>query len=136
MYLSLLLPGKAWIIPGKDWVTRINTKLRAEIDKIIANFREQVANIVLYYKYDYTNYEMFVDISRKADYVFTTAKEKVKDYISYCNHDRVYALEFGFNPIYNNPVGMKHDQKLDGAIFAGSWYEKYPHRQKDTMTLF
>lgn len=113
-----------------------NTKLREELYAIISYYRNKGTKIVFYSKEDPTNYDVFVDIAKHCDYIFTTAKEKVNDYIEACNNDKVYALEFGFNPIYNNPVGMKQEEKLDGAIFAGSWYEKYPHRQKDTRVIF
>lgn len=113
-----------------------NHKLREELYDIISYYRAKGTKVVFYSKEDPTNYEFYVDIAKKCDYIFTTAKEKINDYKAECNNDNVFALEFGFNPIYNNPVGMKHDQKLDGAIFAGSWYERYPHRQKDTRTIF
>ena len=113
-----------------------NTKLREELYDMISYYRTKDIKIVFYSKEDPTNYEAFVDIAKYCDYIFTTAKEKINDYREYCNNDNVFALEFGFNPIYNNPVGMKQTEKLDGAIFAGSWYEKYPHRQKDTKMIF
>lgn len=113
-----------------------NTNLREELYEMISYYRAKDIKIVFYSKEDPTNYDAFVDIAKHCDYIFTTAKEKINDYKEYCNNDNVFALEFGFNPIYNNPVGMKQTEKLDGAIFAGSWYEKYPHRKKDTKMIF
>lgn len=136
--IDVFIVASTWKGLENDWRglgNPNNLKLREELYKIISHFRKKGVKIVFYSKEDPTNYKRFVDIAKECDYIFTTALEKVEDYKIDCNNQNVYVLEFGVNPIYNNPIGMK-SEKLNGAIFAGSWYEKYPHRIKDTMMIF
>lgn len=137
--LDVVLIASTWKGIHGDWKGMGNpniSKIRKSLSDMIAFFREDGAKIVFYSKEDPTNYDFFVDIAQKCDYIFTTAAEKVADYKKDCQTDNVFVLEFGVNPIYNNPIGIKSDSELDGALFAGSWYEKYPHRQVDTRILF
>ncbi|MFD2131550.1 glycosyltransferase [Pseudogracilibacillus auburnensis] len=138
--LDVLVIATSWKGINENWRgmgNPNNSKIREELDNIIYYFRSQGAKIVFYSKEDPTNYHNFIDIAKKCDYIFTTAIEKINDYKNDCNNDNVYVLEFGVNPIYNNPIGISaNNEKLEGAIFAGSWYEKYPNRMRDTRLIF
>lgn len=137
--LDILLIATAWKGLENDWKGLGNpkiSKVRKDIFQVIDFFKKQGVKIVFYSKEDPTNYEYFVDIAQKCDYIFTTAAEKVDDYKRDCNNNNVFVLEFGVNPVYNNPIGITSVKKYDGALFAGSWYNKYPHRQHDTTTIF
>lgn len=137
--LDVLVVASTWKGLYDDWkgfANPKNTQLRNYIYDMIDYFREQGVKIVFYSKEDPTNYDRFVDIAKKCDYIFTTAIEKINDYRRDCNNFKVYPLEFSVNPIYNNPIGYNVVDRIEGAIFAGSWYEKYPHRKKDTRILF
>ena len=137
--LDVVLIASTWKGIYKDWKGMGNpniSKVRKAIFEMIDFFRSDGAKIVFYSKEDPTNYDFFVDIAQQCDYIFTTAKEKVKDYKKDCQNDNVFVLEFGVNPIYNNPIGIQSTSEQEGALFAGSWYEKYPHRQVDTRVLF
>lgn len=136
--IEVLIIATTWKGLDNDWKglgNPNNTKLRSELYNIINYFRKQGVKIVFYSKEDPPNYERFLDIAKNCDYIFTTALEKVEDYKKDCKNDNVFVLEFGVNPIYNNPIGM-NIKNINGAIFAGSWYEKYPHRKKDTQMIF
>ncbi|MBU8566612.1 glycosyltransferase [Virgibacillus pantothenticus] len=137
--IEVLVIASTWKGIEGDWKGLGNpnvSKIRKSISKVINFFKKDGVKIVFYSKEDPTNYDYFVDIAQKCDYIFTTAEEKVDDYKKDCNNENVFVLEFGVNPLYNNPIGIKSSSQLDGAIFAGSWYKKYPHRQKDTRVLF
>lgn len=137
--LDVLIVASAWKGLHGDWKGLGNPnigKIRRSISKTIDFFRNDGVKIVFYSKEDPTNYDFFVDLAKKCDYVFTTAAEKVPDYQRDCGHDNVFVLEFGVNPNYNNPIGVQPKSELAGAMFAGSWYKKYPHRQKDSRMLF
>src|SRR5690606_26613881 len=54
-------------------------KHRKELYEIISYFREQQVKIVFYSKEDPVNYEIFIDIAKQCDYIFTTAEEKIED---------------------------------------------------------
>ncbi|MBO1005557.1 glycosyltransferase [Pseudogracilibacillus auburnensis] len=138
--IDVLIVATAWRGINNSWHGLGNPKIRdirKKLDEVISFYRANGVKIVFYSKEDPTNYNIFIDIAKKCDYIFTTASEKVEDYKRECNNENVYVLEFGVNPIYNNPIGLNMDNKIkNGAIFAGSWYEKYPHRKKDTRTIF
>jgi glycosyltransferase involved in cell wall biosynthesis len=137
--LDILIIASAWKGLENDWKGLGNpkiSKIRKDIFQVIDFFKKQGVKIVFYSKEDPTNYEYFVDIAQRCDYIFTTAAEKVEDYKRDCKNNNVFVLEFGVNPIYNNPIGITSIQKYNGALFAGSWYTKYPHRQHDTQILF
>lgn len=138
--IDVLVVATTWRGIDNTWWGMGNPKIldiREKVYEIISFYRAKEVNIVFYSKEDPTNYNNFVDIAKKCDYIFTTAIEKVEDYKRDCNNENVYVLEFGVNPIFNNPIGHKlNHQVLNRAIFAGSWYEKYPRRQKDTRTIF
>lgn len=137
--IDILLIASAWKGIKGDWKGMGNpkiSKMRKTIFKMIDFFKNDGVKVVFYSKEDPTNYEYFVDIAQRCDYIFTTAEEKVEDYKRDCNNENVFVLEFGFNPLYNNPIGMKELPPVEGVMFAGSWYEKYPERQRDTRILF
>src|SRR5690625_1741 len=137
--IDVLLVASAWSGIYSDWKgmgNPKNTEMSIAIFHMIEFFKKEGVKTVFYSKEDPTNYDYFIDIAQKCDYVFTTAVEMVEQYKKDCNHSNVYVLEFGVNPIYNNPIGMKAKNNFEGALFAGSWYEKYPHRQLETRTLF
>lgn len=137
--LDVLLIVTTWRGLHNEWRGLGNPKIkkhRDELYKIMDYYRKQGTKIVFYSKEDPVNYHIFIDIAKHCDYIFTTAIEKIKDYQKDCNNENVFLLEFGVNPLYHNPVGIKKHQKLPEVLFTGSWYEKYPHRQVDTRTLF
>ncbi|WP_062108566.1 glycosyltransferase [Bacillus niameyensis] len=137
--LDVLLIATAWKGLNFEWKGLGNPKIkrhRQDLYKIIDFYRSQGTKIVFYSKEDPVNYEVFIDIAKQCDYIFTTAEEKVESYKKDCKNDKVFLLEFGVNPLYHNPVGIKKFPKQKEVLFAGSWYNKYPHRQKDTRMIF
>lgn len=137
--IDILLIATAWRGLYNEWKGMGNpkiSKMRKTIFDMIDFYKQHDVKIVFYSKEDPTNYEYFVDIAEKCDYIFTTAAEKVEDYKKDCKNENVFLLEFGVNPIYNNPIGITSKPIQNGALFAGSWYQKYPERQKDSKILF
>ncbi len=84
---------------------------------------------------DPSNYDNFLPIAQKFDYIFTSAIEKIKDYQKDCNNKNVDYLEYGFNPTLNNPIGMYRDV-IDGVFFAGSYPQRYIERCNDMHIMF
>lgn len=137
--LDIFLVASAWKGLNQEWKGLANpksVKVREELFAIIEEFRSKGTKTVFYSKEDPVNYDRFIDIAKKCDYIFTTAEEMVETYQAACSNDKVYVLPFGINPVYHNPIGMKKFKKQDGVLFAGSWYSKYPQRQKETRMLF
>lgn len=67
---------------------------------------------MFYSKEDPVNYEAFIGLARKCEYVFTTAVEKIESYQKDCRHNNIFVLEFGVNPLYHNPIGIKIFKKV------------------------
>ncbi|MEW1988878.1 glycosyltransferase [Brevibacterium casei] len=84
---------------------------------------------------DPSNFEYFIEVAEKFDYVFTSATEVIDQYRTALGHDRVFYGEYGFNPRVNHPLGSyRHD--LDVTFFAGSYPERYRERIADMHTMF
>ncbi len=135
---DLVIIASAWKGLNNDWRGMANpdSRVRAELLNLIRFMKRKSIKVVFYSKEDPTNYEKFIGIAKECDHIFTTALEKVPSYKRDCNTEKVSVLEFGVNPIYNNPIGINLTEKYTEAIFAGSWYEKYPHRIHDSKVLF
>lgn len=92
---------------------------------------------------DPPNYQIFMPIARNADFIFTTAEEKIDSYISDTGISGAEVATYGINPTIHNPIGFlgcRHGEDCDdgsiGVMFAGSWYKKYPKRCEDARTVF
>lgn len=136
--IDILLVVSTWKGVDKTWdgLGNPSSNKRREAHKVIHFFKKNKVKTVFYSKEDPVNYEAFIGLAKKCEYVFTTAIEKVESYRKDCHHDKIFVLEFGVNPLYHNPIGIKNIQKSNDVFFAGSWLTKYPERQKETMEIF
>ncbi|RIW31882.1 glycosyltransferase [Bacillus salacetis] len=135
--LDFLIVATTWRGLDNEWRGLGNPKspVRRELFTLLEYFKEDV-KVAFYSKEDPVSYERFLGIAQRCDVVFTTASEKVKEYEKDCKDTKAYLLPFGVNPHYHNPIGIRNDYKKEEVLFAGSWYNKYPHRQKDTRMIF
>ena len=137
--LDLFLIVTTWKGLDMSWKGLGNASLkrkRKDLYEIIDYYKDNGIASVFFSKEDPVNYEVFIDIAKHCDYVFTTAQEKVAAYRKDCKNENVFVWSFGVNPLYHNPVGIKKFPKENGVLFAGSWYYKYPERQADTRMVF
>ncbi|WP_053433602.1 glycosyltransferase [Sporosarcina globispora] len=137
--LDFILIASTWKGLYGEWkgLGNINKREhREDLIKIIRYYKKQNIKTVFYSKEDPVNYDVFIDIAKECDYVFTTAEECISNYKNDCKNEKVGVLSFGINPLYHNPVGVKNSPKRQEILFAGSWYNKYPERQKDTKMIF
>jgi len=136
--LDFLFVVTTWKGLDGSWTGLANDKSqkRKDLYKVIQYFKKNHVKTVFYSKEDPVNYEKFIGIAKKCDYVFTTAKEKVESYKKACKHQKVFVLEFGINPLYHNPIGIRNHPKSKDVFFAGSWLNKYPERQRETIDIF
>lgn len=105
--------------------------------KILPIFRNHGVPIIFYSKEDPPNYGKFLPLAREANVVFTSAQEKISDYISDCpDAGFVDSLSFGVNPLIHTPIGSRR-RRNEEVLFAGSWLShKYPQRQVSARALF
>ncbi|WP_343337969.1 hypothetical protein TPELB_33730 [Terrisporobacter petrolearius] len=119
---------------GNDW--RGRRKQENIISKIIKLCRSKNIPTLFQSIEDPSNYNVFINIAKDFDYIFTTDENKIEDYKKDCNNENVYLSMFGVNPLFHNPIGIKSNKKLKEVLFAGSWMRKYPHRCNDMKKIF
>jgi len=136
--VDVLLVVSAWRGVNGEWFGLGNTDnpLRQTIYDVIDTAKKAEVPVVFYSKEDPPNYEVFLDIAKKCDHVFTSCAEVVDKYKTDCGHDRVEVLCFSINPEYHNPIGLRRYPKDKAVIFSGTWMTKYPERLVDMKTMF
>lgn len=137
--LDVFLISTTWKGLNQEWKGLGNPNIRKPREvlfEIIEYFRTKGIKCIFYSKEDPVNYEIFVEIAKRCDYIFTTAAEKLESYKRDCDNPNVNLLPFGVNPLFHNPIGFRKFQKEKEVVFAGSWYNKYPERQFDTKMVF
>lgn len=136
--LDFFFVATTWRGLNMEWRGLANdaSNRRKELYEMIDYFKSIGKKTVFYSKEDPVNYEKFVNIAKKCDYIFTTAEEIVPRYKEECKNENVFVLEFGVNPLFHNPIGFRDTQKFKDVFFAGSWLTKYPDRQIETQHIF
>lgn len=90
---------------------------------------------------DPSNYNVFLPIAKKTDYIFTSDYDKIDDYKRDTMNDKVFFLEYGVNPLIHNPIGLNVVQEkkintINTVFFAGSWATRYEERCQDMQRVF
>lgn len=136
--LDMLLVVSAWRGVGGEWfgLGNADNPLRETMNDVIAAAKAAKIPVIFYSKEDPPNYDVFIDIAKKCDFVFTSCAEVVEKYKADCGHDRVEVLCFSINPQYHNPIGLRRYPKDNAVIFSGTWMTKYPERLKDMKVMF
>lgn len=127
-------------IDDVSWKNIGSNKTQDKLFEIFEYAKNKKIKIIFQTIEDPSNYERFLPIAKKADYVFTTAIEKIDDYKKDVEHDNVYFLDYGVNPQFHNPIDFMKYRKpslyQDYLFFAGSWVSRYSERKKDSKILF
>lgn len=137
--LDIFLLVTTWKGLNMEWKGLGNPNIRKhrnDMFEIISHYQSHGIKTVFYSKEDPVNYNVFVELAQKCEYIFTTAEEVVPKYKRDCKNDNVWVLNFGINPTYHNPIGFRKLEKQKEVLFSGSWYVKYPHRIEDTQRIF
>ncbi|MDB0579527.1 glycosyltransferase [Salinicoccus roseus] len=139
--LDFIIIASAWKGLDESWEQMASPRSgkRHRLMELIDQAKGMGIPVAFYSKEDPVNYDLFKDIAKECDVIYTSAEEMVDEYRSYCNNDKVFVMEFGVNPEYHNPVGSRSKLAEDNrnhVIFAGSWTEKYPVRNKESSQMF
>lgn len=128
----LLFIESAW--DGLDllWKQKISTN-GPEINACIDWCKRNGIPTLFWNKEDPVHFGTFVPLAKQVDYVFTTDIDCVPKYKFHVGHDRVFFLPFAAQPKTHNPIEI-YDRK-DAFNFAGSYYLRYPERQRDFASL-
>ncbi|MEG1141938.1 MAG: glycosyltransferase, partial [Clostridia bacterium] len=120
-----------------DWQGIANKpQKKQQIYEIIDKFKSKDIKIIFQSTEDPSDYNSYLDIAKKCDYIFTSDGDKVESYKLECNNKKVYSLEFGVNPLIHNPIGLNMHNKIDSILFAGSWMERFEERCSDMKMIF
>ena len=143
--LEALLFVSVWRGLNMEWKDLANlnsilnckpTPSRVAAFELLDACHEKGIPTVFYSKEDPPNYELFLDLAKRCDYVFTSAKECIPYYQQDCEREKVEAVCFGVNPVEHNPIGSHRTDKEDTVLFSGSWMTKYKDRCEDLAKIF
>lgn len=133
--VDILIVGSVWFGIEKMW-HRKDTVNYGIIDNVIQTANKQGKLTIFYSTEDPVSYDLFLEIAKKCEYIFTTCVEMIPNYVKDCGHNRVFDLQFCVNPYLSNPTKSFGLNKFQDVIFSGSYYSQYPKRKKDTHLLF
>lgn len=132
---DVLLVASAWRGLNGEW-TPGEAKNRLK-NTVMPYFRSRDIPVVFYSKEDPPNYQKFLPFAAAADFIITSAAEKIPDYQRSLPDARGYeAITFGVNPLLHNPVESRRFRRQE-VMFAGSWLRhKYPQRRRHSQAIF
>ena len=122
----------AWQGKNELWNKKVSNN-SIEVQELIAWSKSQKIPSIFWNKEDPVHYSTFIKVARQVDYIFTTDADCVPIYKHDCNTENVSLLPFAAQTQNHNPIEV-HDRK-NAFCFAGSYYLRYPERQRDMETL-
>lgn len=128
----MLLVESAWKGQAESWARKVYP-LSRELVELVGWCRERRIPTVFWNKEDPVHLSVFMRTARQFDFVFTTDIDCVRAYKAALGHDQVYWLPFACQPMEHDP--REEYERKDGFCFAGSFYAKYPERQRDFAML-
>jgi glycosyltransferase involved in cell wall biosynthesis len=135
--LDIVIYTTCWKgINNEEWRgIKFRDKPQKALDEILAYVRANRLKSVFQTIEDPSNFEYFLPIAKKFDYIFTTDTDCIDRYKEELGHDRVYFGEYGVNPQLNNPIGSRRKIR-NAAFFAGSYPKRYKERCDDMDIIF
>lgn len=122
-------------INNEEWKgVKFRAKPKNSLESIISLGKKQNAKLVFQSIEDPSNYDYFIPIAQKFDYVITTDSDCIERYKHDCGHDNVFYGEYGFNPQLNNPIGCRRNIE-NAFFFAGSYPVRYKERCDDMQIV-
>ncbi|RSE64898.1 glycosyltransferase [Alcaligenes faecalis] len=128
----ILFIESAWQGFEQLWKLKISTN-GPEINACIDWCKRNGVPTLFWNKEDPVHFGTFIPLAKRVDYVFTTDIDCVPKYKARVGHEHVYFLPFAAQPKTHNPLEI-FDRK-DAFNFAGSYYLRYPERQRDFAAL-
>ncbi len=135
--LDIVIYTTCWKgINNEDWRgVKFREKPKKALDAILAYAKENNVRTVFQSIEDPSNFEYFLPVAEKFDYILTTDTDCIERYKKELGHKRVFFGEYGVNPQFNNPIGSRR-QIRNAAFFAGSYPRRYKERCDDMETIF
>ena len=129
---DFLFIESAW--QGKDGLWKLKISQQAEeLFALIEYCRTHQIKTLFWNKEDPVHFGTFIEVAKLVDVVFTTDIDCIQKYKAIVQHDAVYLMPFAAQPKVHNPIELY--ERIDKFNFAGSYYLKYPVRQRDFAVL-
>ncbi len=129
---QLFFIESAWKGVNDSWKMKVSNRA-AELILAIAWCRLHQVPVIFWNKEDPVHFSTFLPVAAAADFVFTTDVDCVPRYKAALGHQQVSLLPFAAQTQQHNPLEL-FDRK-DAFNFAGSYYLRYPERQRDFAAL-
>ncbi|GAA5098818.1 glycosyltransferase family protein [Wohlfahrtiimonas larvae] len=122
----------AW--QGKDGLWKLKVSQQAEeLFELIEFCQKNNIKTLFWNKEDPVHFGTFIEVAKQVDVVFTTDIDCIQKYKEAVQHNDVYLMPFAAQPKVHNPIELY--ERIDKFNFAGSYYLKYPVRQRDFSVL-
>lgn len=138
--IDILMYVSCWRgMHGDDWY---GDERHGEIPEVIEYANARDITTVFQSIEDPTNYERYLPIAAKCDYIFTTDADCVERYKEDTGNENSFLLEYGVNPLFHNPIGINKKYSRENeydhfmVFFAGSWMDRYKNRCRDMNMIF
>lgn len=135
--LDIVIYTTCWKgINNEEWKgVKFREKPKNALDDILKQAKEKNIKTVFQTIEDPSNFEYFLPVAEKFEYILTTDTDCIDRYKKELNHERVYYGEYGVNPQFNNPIGSRRNIR-NAAFFAGSYPKRYEERCRDMEIIF
>jgi glycosyltransferase involved in cell wall biosynthesis len=135
--LDIVIYTTCWKgINNEEWRgVKFRKKPNNALDGVLEYAKKNGIKTVFQSIEDPSNFEYFLPIAEKFDYVLTTDIDCIPLYKEKLGHDRVFFGEYGVNPQFNNPIGCRRNIR-NAAFFAGSYSKRYQERCTDMEIIF
>lgn len=135
--LDIVIYTTCWKgINNNEWQgIKFREKPKKALDDILTYAQEHRIRTVFQTIEDPSNFEYFLPIAEKFEYIFTTDSNCIKRYKEKLGHNNVFFGEYGVNPQFNNPIGSRRKIR-NAAFFAGSYPKRYKERCDDMEIIF
>jgi spore maturation protein CgeB len=129
---DLLFIESAWEGLDQLWKGKISSNSQT-IQSCVRWCKAHEIPTLFWSKEDPVHFDTFVPLAKQVDFIFTTDIDCIPRYKYHAGHDRVFLLPFAAQPKLHNPIECY--ERKDAFNFAGSYYLKYPERQRDFAAL-
>lgn len=134
---DFVLAESIWTGHDNQWkfaMTSPNTPNAKKLDEMLSYIKSKKIPSVFWNKEDPVNFEKFIDVAKRFDYIFTSDNQSVDLYKEQCHHKNIFPLSFACEPTLHNPVRNKLPNYE--ICFAGSWYHReHGDRKRQTKLL-
>ncbi|MCR8744697.1 glycosyltransferase [Romboutsia lituseburensis] len=116
----ILLVESYWLANNGQWdITKV--KQQKQIKLLVEFCKSLNIKTVFWNKEDPYSFDMYLNLAKEFEIIYTTDIACIKRYKSIVNHENVYLLPFAAQPAIHNPIEI-YDNRSDKISFAGSYY--------------